>query len=206
MNFLEELNDIFNQRRSGLSGNRQRALYYSKQNIVEAFHSLRSMGRNNNILIQANIIHDNDDLPIEVLSMRFYLELDNIINILRGDRESNLDEETDILDDLQENMNASYNRLVLEGGRDNGLCINVTADIINNTLNEEIIPIEIEDNEINSNNISQYIEEDNLASINQEYESEQLSEYPRHYSEYTEIVGVFNENNNIDEMYNNIDT
>ena len=72
MHFPDQIDNIFNQRRTGLSENERRALHYSKEELIEAYNSLRQLGLDNNMAFTAYIIdnydhYDGYDYPLEVI-------------------------------------------------------------------------------------------------------------------------------------------
>tara|TARA_Y100001958_G_scaffold160010_2_gene165166 strand:- start:258 stop:1043 length:786 start_codon:yes stop_codon:yes gene_type:complete len=205
MHFTEQIDDIFNQRRTGLSENERRALHYSKQEIIEAYNSLRQLGLDNNISFTANIIYsyhhpEGYSYPLDVIiqSSTFFTDLDNIISMMRGERPHDWDGEPDAFDDLQHTINVAHNRLVLEAGRVNTLWIKVTAQIINNMPNEEDMALHWHHGELHSNNISQHIEADNLASMNLHQPSEDDQNMPDLIDEDGNVVDDNTQNNESD--------
>ena len=174
MNFHEQIDNIFNRRRTGLSDNEQRALHYCKEELIDAHNSLRQLGIDNHISFTANIIdHCEQDYNDTLREAGYFLlDLDNIINMLRStEHPDDWDGELDEFDDLKHTINRAYNKLVLEAGFDNALHIEVNIQIINNLQNDTIMPLHwhpsepLPNNMSHSNNISYHVEADNLVNM-----------------------------------------
>lgn len=135
MSFYHQINDIFNQRRTGLLENERRALDYRKEELFKAYNSLYQLGLENNISISANVVDnhvsDGDASPhIAILrSTSFFVDLDEIIEMMRtGD----LEDECNAFNDIQDAINLAHNKFVVEAGDNNALGVEVTVQVMNN--------------------------------------------------------------------------
>lgn len=134
MTFEYQLNNIFNQRRPGLSENDRNALNKRHRRLVRSHNALQQFGQDNNIALRVTVtdgyeIPEGLSFPLAVVlaSSQFHLDLDDIFTLRLGEHPVNREGDPVDWRDIQHLFSRAHNRLVLRRRGGDGMSIMVTA-------------------------------------------------------------------------------